>query len=352
MKTYYTGLDILRFIAALGVVNFHYFFGLAPIGLTSELTLFRYGNLGVPLFFIISGFVISQSVANNSTKNFALGRFIRLYPMFWFACTFTYIFTLIMPNGQPVQFPEYLISMTMLGDKLSTALGYGGLVDAVYWTLAVELLFYVYIGLFVYLFSWKNIRYFLWGWLILSATSYLFHLDQNFGMKMLLVRHASFFIMGGALALYLENGFKLTREKFGDLLLVVLSVAYTIYISPRAIPAYFVPNSLDTTIVAYSNIILVLLVLFFIYISKYLKNPRTRVICAVIGGLTYPIYLLHQTVGRTAITYITEKFDYSWTSIGIVIEVIMLILAYGAYKYDKQLRVWLKAKLQTKEETS
>ena len=158
MKIYYTGLDLLRFIAALGVVNFHYFFGL-----TDKLSWYRYGNLGVELFFIISGFVISQSAATASTRNFILGRFIRLYPLFWIACTITYLVTLLMPNGTPVHFAEYLISMTMLGDKLSSALGYGGLVDPSYWTLAVELMFYVSIGLFVYLFSWKNIRYFFGG---------------------------------------------------------------------------------------------------------------------------------------------------------------------------------------------
>ena len=269
MKTYYTGLDLLRFIAALGVVNFHYFFGLAPIGLSDKLTIFRFGNLGVPLFFIISGFVISQSIAHTSIKNFAIGRFIRLYPLFWIICTITYVFTLLMPNGQPVHFAEYLISMTMMGDKLSSALGYGGLVDAVYWTLAVELLFYVGIGLFVYLFSWKRIRFFFWGWLAVSALSFAFHIDQNFFMKMLLVRHASFFIMGGALALYFEEAIKTKLQKIADATLAVITLVYTVYISHLAIPAYFFPNTLDDTIISYSNVVLFLLVLFFIYISKY-----------------------------------------------------------------------------------
>ncbi len=349
MKTYYTGLDLLRFFAALGVVNFHYFFGLAPVGLTATLTFFRFGNLGVPLFFIISGFVISQSIAHASIKNFAIGRFIRLYPLFWIICTFTYLFTLLMPNGQPVHFPEYLISMTMMGDKLSSALGYGGLVDAVYWTLAVELLFYVGIGIFVYLFSWKHIRFFFWGWLAVSALSFALHIDQNFFIKMLLVRHASFFIMGGALALCFEETIKTKLQKISDIALAIIALVYTVYISHLAIPAYFVPNTLDNTIIAYSNVILFLLVLFFIYISKYLKNPKTRTLYAVIGGLTYPLYLLHQTVGRTTIDYFVQTTTFSRTNIAIGMEIAILILAYIAYREDKKLRSFLRKKLQTTE---
>ncbi len=345
MKTYYTGLDVLRFIAALGVVNFHYFFGLAPIGMTDTLTPFRYGNLGVQLFFIISGFVIAQSVAHTTLKEFALGRFIRLYPLFWIICTITYIFTLVMPNGTPVHFIEYLASMTMMGDKLSSFIGYGGLVDAVYWTLAVELLFYVFIGLFVFFFSWKHIRFFLWGWLILSAASFAIHIDQNFAMKMLLVRHASFFIMGSALALFLEDSIKTTWCKVSDVALILITLVYSVYISSRAIPPYFVPNALDTTIVAYANPVLFLLVILFIYLSRFLKNPKVRILCAIIGGLTYPIYLLHQTFGNTIIRYFVDTFFYSRTTVGIFVEILMLTLAYIAYIHDKKLRVYLKKKL-------
>ena len=136
-KTYYTGFDILRFLAAVWVMNFHYF-----LGLSGALSWYRYGNLGVPLFFIISGFVISQSIKDNDLKKFAKSRFIRLFPLFWIICTFTYIFTLLMPNGNPVHLSEYLVSMTMLGDKFGAVFNLPRLVDPVYWTLSVELLFY------------------------------------------------------------------------------------------------------------------------------------------------------------------------------------------------------------------
>lgn len=343
MKTYYTGLDLLRFIAALGVVNFHYFFGL-----TDKLSWYRYGNLGVELFFIISGFVISQSVATSTTKQFVVGRFIRLYPLFWISCTLTYVVTLLMPNGIPVKFAEYLISMTMLGDKLSSALGYGGLVDPSYWSLAVELMFYVGIGSFVYLFSWKNIRYFFWGWLIVSAMSFLLKIDQNFFMKLLLVRHASYFILGGALALYFDDAVKGKLEKISDVLLIAIALTYSTFISFIALPAYFIPNKLDGIIIAAAHPLLYILVIVAIVTSKYLQGTRTRVIFATIGGLTYPLYLLHQVIGNTIIKYFVENDLTSKLLIGSIVELSMIFFAYCIYLQDKKVRGWLRLKMLPK----
>lgn len=339
LKKYFYGLDVLRFIAALGVVNFHYFFGLAE-GVTDRLSWERYGNLGVQLFFMISGFVISQSVATVSTKAFAVSRFIRLYPLFWVVCTFTYVFTLVMPNGNPVRFPEYLISMTMLGDKLSSALGYGGLVDPSYWTLAVELLFYAAIGAFVYFFSWKRIRLFLWGWLIISALSFYVKIDDSFIMKMLLVRHASYFILGATLALIITERASTMKQKVTDYALLSVTLVYSTLISFVALPPYFMPNKYDGVIIAAMHPILFGMVLFFIWLSRYLESSRARMVCGVIGGLTYPLYLLHQTIGRTILGLVGEGNKNA-----LFVMVFMIGLSYVAYFYDKRLRKWLTLKL-------
>lgn len=337
-KIYYSGLDLLRLFAAFWVMNFHYF-----LGMSGELSWYRYGNFGVPLFFVISGFVISQSVTHKSVKEFAIGRFIRLYPLFWIACTMTYLFTLIMPNGVPVKFPEYLISMTMLGDKFSSALGYGGVVDPVYWTLAVEFIFYVAIGLFVYLFSWKHVRAFFWGWLALSMLSFALHIDQMFIMKTLLVRHASYFILGGVLALYFGGEVRTRYQKISDFLLLAVTLTYSTLISFIALPPYFVPNKLDGIIIAVAHPILLGVVVLFIYLSRFLTNKKAVLICGVIGGLTYPIYLLHQVIGKTLIDYFKNYGDT--TTRGIIVIIFMIILSYFVYLYDKKLRKFLSLKL-------
>ncbi len=91
-------LDCLRLCAALGVVCFHWFFNGFGDG---KITAFedphwreawsRFGDLGVDLFFLISGFVIAQSALYISPERFAVARAVRIYPAFLVAmlCTAT-----------------------------------------------------------------------------------------------------------------------------------------------------------------------------------------------------------------------------------------------------------------------
>ncbi len=90
-------LDLLRVVAALAVVAFHYLFrgaagdpmldvaypALAPFALA--------GYLGVNLFFLISGFVIAWSAEGRDGVNFAIARFARIYPGFVASMTITFV---------------------------------------------------------------------------------------------------------------------------------------------------------------------------------------------------------------------------------------------------------------------
>lgn len=339
-KYYFSGLDALRFFAAFWVMNFHYF-----LGLSGALSWYRYGNLGVQLFFIISGFVIVQSLHGKTLKEFATGRFIRLFPLFWTLCTATYIITLLVPNANPVSFTEYIISMTMLGDKFGSAFGFVRLVDAAYWTLAVELIFYVVAGLFVYFFSYKNLRYFLASWLVVSIVAFLYHLDQHFVVKLALVRHTAYFVFGGTLALIATKQATTLFQKYFDYILITTSAIYATVIHPRSLPPYFVPNPLDPNIITVIHIMFFLGVIGLVYASKYIKNGGTVRIIAIVGGLTYPLYLLHQTIGNTLVKYITDKFTLPWGPTAACFEIFIITIAYFVYLKDKKMRAWLKKRL-------
>lgn len=115
-------IDLLRFLAALSVVFFHYSFrGYAADGLSRMPYPFlapftKYGYLGVELFFMISGFVILMTVASGSLRTFIISRFTRLYPAFLACCTITFIVTILI--GAPkfsASLRQYIINMTMLG---------------------------------------------------------------------------------------------------------------------------------------------------------------------------------------------------------------------------------------------
>src|SRR3954454_2537178 len=93
-------LDVLRGLAALAVVLFHYLTrydqiytprGDVPFG-------FPFGTSGVELFFVISGFVIFMTLARcASASDFLISRFSRLYPTYWAAVLLTWIIGSMWP---------------------------------------------------------------------------------------------------------------------------------------------------------------------------------------------------------------------------------------------------------------
>src|SRR3954467_13086305 len=74
-------LDLLRFTAAAGVVLFHATDW--PAHATALTHASTFGFMGVPLFFMISGFVILMTAQNRSGIEFVNSRIARLYPSYW-----------------------------------------------------------------------------------------------------------------------------------------------------------------------------------------------------------------------------------------------------------------------------
>ncbi len=292
MKRYYSLLDLTRFFAAFWVMNFHYFFGNAE---NTQLHWYRYGNLGVQIFFVISGFVIVQSLKGKSLGEFAKGRFVRLFPLFWVLCTLTYILTIFLPDVRSsLHFSDYVRSMTMIGDVFNGIIGPAALIDPSYWTLTVELIFYVGIAMFVRLFTHGNIRYFLLVWLVISMAAFWLHIDENFYVKLALVRHASYFIFGASLALLAGGEARTTIQRALDGALLFSS-------------ALFVKLSM------------------------------------IVGGLTYPLYLLHQRIGNMLIDLTIGISPVSWFTLVICFEIIIIGTAYFLYLLDKRFRTYVQS---------
>ena len=132
-------LDVMRFVAASGVVTYHMTYRPQESALFGSLqAVTKYGYLGVDLFFIISGFVILWSATGRSVADYLISRVARLYPSFWVAILVTSAALLLLR-------PERLPSPRTIVANLSMLPGYfgAGYVDGVYWTLAVELKFYL-----------------------------------------------------------------------------------------------------------------------------------------------------------------------------------------------------------------
>jgi peptidoglycan/LPS O-acetylase OafA/YrhL len=175
-------LQMLRGIAAMAVVLFHLFIIFwvsndivqtvcpTPIvhythpWLMAVKNLFDFlhlnvGAFGVALFFLISGFVIPISLEKQSTRNFLIQRFFRIYPTYWIGMLVTAGFLAISAYylHQPVFYnlQELLINATLFLRRWVEAPS----IDGINWTLEVEIGFYVLMALFTQFFSTQKLKH-------------------------------------------------------------------------------------------------------------------------------------------------------------------------------------------------
>lgn len=95
-------IQVLRFIAALAVVVCHSAF-YSKERLDSGTISYNLGANGVPLFFVISGFVMMIAAekmhnVDGAWRIFAIRRVVRIVPLYWFA-TSVKLFTLLAAAG-------------------------------------------------------------------------------------------------------------------------------------------------------------------------------------------------------------------------------------------------------------
>lgn len=150
-------LDGLRCVAVLGALLFHYFVrwtppknpvSLYPYDSMLASRVLWYGQYGVELFFVISGFVIAMTLERCATVGeFAVRRYSRLAPAMLFCATVTWLVLGLVPAAPfPTQAGWFLSSLTFLDpDDLNRLFDTSRWqsIDGVYWTLYVEVKFYV-----------------------------------------------------------------------------------------------------------------------------------------------------------------------------------------------------------------
>lgn len=93
-------LQYLRAIAALMVVYFHAILQLAKVNPAIDATSFVYGETGVDIFFVLSGFVMWLTTSGRAMTpaDFARKRVKRIVPLYWLATLFSATVALIAPS--------------------------------------------------------------------------------------------------------------------------------------------------------------------------------------------------------------------------------------------------------------
>jgi peptidoglycan/LPS O-acetylase OafA/YrhL len=283
-------LDVLRFGAAMAVVLYHYLYDYADTTTGTLATLsraiVRHGYLGVPLFFVISGFVVAWSAQGRTASGFARARILRLYPEFWLSVLLSaLVFTLAKPG-----FPErlglsgVLLNLTMLPQFLGAEY-----VDGVYWTLFLEIKFYLILFLLIVVGQYRNLERWLFAWLAVLATGALVDIGPV-ARSATIFSYGSLFVAGAIFSIIFERGW--TAPRAAALVLALgLSIQQALgQIDSFVATIHITPVTRVSTVVAIGAIFGA----FALVASGRLSIASSR-LTATAGALTYPLYLLHNT---------------------------------------------------------
>jgi peptidoglycan/LPS O-acetylase OafA/YrhL len=283
-------IDAFRGVAILSVMAYHYLVRWAHpsnvYGYHRQLpVLLAVGHLGVQLFFVISGLVITMTVLRSrDTLEFCTRRFARLYPAFIVGLALTFVVTLI------ANVPEF---KTGLGDVFANLTMdapelHHKMIDGAYWSLSVEIKFYALVAI---CFAVCGSRF----WIAIASIALLgLALAHYVGMpradRLLVAGFMPFFLAGmGAWFLIFE---KLPRRG-----MVLLTLGFTLYLLCASdYNTAGEPQWLDHV---YLGATVGLMFTLLRWAPTISLGPL-----AWIGRISYSLYLIHQYIGVILIRWL------------------------------------------------
>lgn len=336
MKERLIYLDIIRIFACLCVlvihfnacvsgydifVNFHYPNHLVP----NYYFGVSLGNIGVGLFFILSGAGLQYANGVISLKfkdliTFFKKRFLSLYPAFWITFTFFTLFSFLYNLGMPkIKLGYFLASIFGLDAYLGT-LTHNPKYFATYqcgeWFLGCILLIYLIFPLLSYFFNKfpkTTSAIAVMGYVILCH----FHINEIWFFMQI-----PYLILGMIFIKYFRTALSLKLW-----IPTILAICVKIFFGTHL-------TSLTNAIILcwFIFLLITLLVELFNKRSDYLKQESVAKFIGYVGVLTYPMFLFHHKL----ITLLCQKFDlanfpYRYTVTLFIIYMIVTVV-FSIYK--------------------
>lgn len=306
-------LDYARFFAALSVMVFHYSYigikygAMGPITFLGTVTeVGKYGYLGVELFFIISGFVIFTSSKERTASQFLVARALRLYPAFIFCVLLTALTVSLF--GAPKNHAT-LRQIVANFSMLAPAFGEKHL-DASYWTLGVELKFYIMVFLIILFGFSKHLEKFFMAWGTVILTASIVNLDVFPSLS----GYCSYFCAGALFAMRME------KKNWPINVLLAACFYYSLRFSCINSPQINELQPISSEIIAAT--ICIFYILFWIISSGTLSELKLP-FAKELGIVTYPLYLVHQSIGYVIISHFATNNN---KTIVITITIITMVI--------------------------
>lgn len=347
-------LELSRGLAALWVFFFH----ARPLFEYSSEIIYQissYGSLGVPMFFVISGYVITFSaesslVHKRSPLTFLKNRFLRIYPTFWASVIVVLALPYLIESVSALKSglyikPEDLVSKLNYTEWLSfisltkvfLASSHDlqaefNVINSVYWTLAIEFQFYVIV--FLALFFKSIYRHIIIFVSIFAFIILVFQVHVNYG---LFIHYWPSFSVGIALAYLHRNGFWFKPRLIVKVisLVVYLIIIFTLLNSS----AFYYPVHYKGLFFALLFGILLWIISDFESVLVKIKNCDNKLaylvleLWLILGAMSYSVYLLHGKLFQFSNMFVRQIFQPSDISFGLLTILLTLLICYPFYVF-------------------
>ena len=335
-------LDGLRGIAILLVILYHaygvdgYENAFHYNHKFSAFPIFKYGFLGVELFFLISGFVILMTLEKSKNFiNFIYKRWIRLFPAMLIATILSYT-TVSIFYERPLGHPNIcsvipglvFIEPTLLGKLFNYEFIK---LEGSFWSLYVEMLFYIIFGLGYFIFKRRNALLFLFFLYIYAIIGLYYPLKASN-----LFIHFGWFTSGCLAYLYTTEN---RNRKY--LLISIIIFAISLY------STYVFYSNTEQTFPIIEYLIFAILIIFLFFIPILFEKSRSIIgnrLFLFIGFISYPLYLIHENLLVSGITKL-QKYTIIPEFLLPIFPILLLILI--AYVITKKIEPFTKKLIVT-----
>jgi peptidoglycan/LPS O-acetylase OafA/YrhL len=308
-RYYKPELDVLRLFAFLFVFFVHRL-DLAPIDSHEYYWAFHLsllGNYGVPLFFFLSAFLITELLIREqdifgqiNIKSFYLRRILRIWPLYF---TFFYIIVFLTSTttvfGSPIPTETQIAFTFFSGNWNITFNQWQSYCINPLWSVSVEEQLYIILPLIVYYSGKRGLKIFSYLVLVVSYLTIIYYASnptKGFsGQWTNSFVQFQFFAAGILCSVYL-NGKQPQLNIFTRLLMFILGVGCWMIASIVCEINADAPH-LATMVQSVSGWILILIgvmLMFFSLLgisSKYLPNPLIY-----LGRISFGMYIVHITI--------------------------------------------------------
>ena len=277
------GLDALRAVSMLLIMMYHYTTRYQEsIGHAVPWPVsVPWGCYAVNTFFVLTGYLTFANLKRGS-GSFLKKRVIRLYPTFLVSVLLTSFFMALLMPERLRSVKDILLNLTMFPSKLGAQS-----VDGVYWTLEVELLFYIWVSLIALPKSqrWQKIA--LGSWILVATSCFIL---RRVGIESLPVKLTGFVTLANSRFEFLAAGslLALLPQKQGM----------------GSIPVWM--GMLLCGIIAFLDmgwshgvlwlVLTLLCIMVAVKIPFECNNAVTKLL-VWLAQISYPVYLIHQNIG-------------------------------------------------------